>query len=435
MAHFDTLNAWLDWQQSLHGKDIDLGLERIRTVYERLNLNWGKTQRISVAGTNGKGSTIAFLNAIYTAGGYRVAQFTSPHFIDYNERIQIDGVEASDTQICEAFERIDQARCLPPQVSLSYFEFSTLAAFCLICDAQPDVALLEVGLGGRLDATNVVDAHCAIVTSISIDHRDWLGDTREKIGFEKAGIYRANVPAICGDVDTPNSVKAHALSLGALWLGRNDTFYIDASSDAWSVRWGGNTLSDLPMPSMMAPVQLNNAVCAVMAVQSLFHALPASHDALCKGITTARVPGRMQCVMANNGVPVILDVAHNEQSAQAVVDAIHTHYPNARIHLVMGMLADKEVADTVAVLSQLALEQVCTATLDSPRTLEGDFLARLFEPVAPTQVYETIEQALKVALNNAQNASEQGLVLVLGSFFSVKDAMPVLGVSVAPTGI
>lgn len=435
MARFDTLNDWLDWQQSLHSKDIDLGLDRIRTVYERLNLNWGKTQRISVAGTNGKGSTIAFLNAIYTAAGCRVAQFTSPHFIDYNERIQIDGVEASDALICDVFERIDQARCLPPQVSLSYFEFSALAAFCLICDAQPDVALLEVGLGGRLDATNVVDAHCAIVTSISIDHSDWLGDTREKIGFEKAGIYRADTPAICGDVETPNSVKAHALSLGAPWLGRNDTFHVDANSDAWSVRWGGKVLTDLPLPNMMAPVKINNAACAVMAVQTLSHALPVSHDALCKGITSACVAGRMQCVMANNGVPVILDVAHNEQSAQAVVDAVHAHYPDARIHLVMGMLADKEVAGTVKVLSALELTHVYTATLESPRTLDGASLAKLFNKYAPATTHENIAKALNTALDVAESSDQQALVLVMGSFFTVKDAMLSLGVSVEPSGI
>lgn len=434
MARFDTLHAWLDWQQSLHPKEIDLGLERIRTVYERLNLNWGKTQRISVAGTNGKGSTIAFLNAIYTAAGYRVAQFTSPHFIDYNERIQIDGVGASDTQICDAFERIDQARCLPPQVSLSYFEFSALAAFCLICDAQPDVALLEVGLGGRLDATNVLDAHCAIVTSISIDHRDWLGDTREKIGFEKAGIYRANAPAICGDTDIPNSVKAHAHAVGAQWYGRDESFTVESENQTWRFNHG-DTVITLPMPSMMASVQINNAACAVMAVQTLFQVLPVSSEALADGIRTAKLAGRMQILTAPNGVGVMLDVAHNEASAQAVVDTMSTSHPNAKLYLVMGMLADKEVADTVRVLSQLSFAKVYTATLDSPRTLDGSPLAQLFNEYAPAQTYENISKALNTALEDAKNSELHAIVLVMGSFFGVKDAMLSLGVSVAPSGI
>lgn len=436
MARFDTLSAWLDWQQSLHFKDIDLGLERVQAVYERLNLNWGKTQRISVAGTNGKGSTIAFLNAIYSSAGYRVAQFTSPHFIDYNERIQIDGVGASDAQICDAFERIDQARCLPPQISLSYFEFSALAAFCLICDAQPDVALLEVGLGGRLDATNVVDAHCAIVTSISIDHRAWLGDTREQIGFEKAGIFRAGVPAICGDVDAPNSVKSHAQAIGAQWYGREDAFTVQLTGQTWCLKQDNKTTA-LPVPRMLAPIQVNNAACAVVAISVLNEMLPVTEQAIQYGVAHAQVAGRMQTVTAPNGVPVILDVAHNEASAQAVVDAMRVHHSKAKLYLVMGMLADKEVASTVSVLSVLNFTKVYTATLDSPRTLDGLSLAKWFDGYALATAYNDITTALNTALADANQSKQQTIVLVMGSFFSVKEAMQTLGVGVSAssTGI
>ncbi|MCX7103142.1 MAG: Mur ligase family protein, partial [Methylobacter sp.] len=208
MKPFSSLEDWLKWQESLHHLYIDLGLERAAQVFKVLAPDYIKPPTITIAGTNGKGSTVAYLEAIYTAEGYRVGSYSSPHILKYNERIKIDGVPVSDEQICEAFARIDEAR---GDTTLSYFEFGTLAALDIFRRAQVDIQLLEVGLGGRLDAVNIIDPDLAIVTSISIDHSDWLGHTREAIGLEKAGIFRAGIPAITGDLEPPESLINWAL--------------------------------------------------------------------------------------------------------------------------------------------------------------------------------------------------------------------------------
>ncbi len=411
---YTCLRDWLHWQESLHGQEIDLGLARIRQVYQRMRIGWQQTRFITVGGTNGKGSCIAFLNEIYQGAGYRVGRFTSPHFLRYNERIQIDSRPVDDASLCAAFAAIDAAR---GDISLTYFEFSTLAALWLFARERVAVALLEVGLGGRLDASNLLAADCAIVTSIGIDHRDWLGDSREQIGYEKAGIYRSGKPAICGDEAIPASVKQHASEIGALWYGRGEQFEVQRGETDWALHYAGQCIDELPWPQMRAPVQLNNAACAVLAVQLLAEDLPVEKTALQQGIRMAQLPGRMQ--RWQYAPEVILDVAHNEDAAKAVVQALQ----GQPLHLLLGMLRDKEVQATVAALA--ALTPLCwhLAAPDSPRALDADSLQTQvlqLQPAAQTRVYADVRQAYRAARAAAGSA---GRVLVVGSFFTVAEVM------------
>ena len=418
---FSKLKDWLSWQESLHGKEIDLGLERIRVVYERMGIEWGETKFITVGGTNGKGSTIAFLNEMYKGAGYKVGQFTSPHFLRYNERIQVNSQPIDDQPLCEAFAAIDKAR---GEVSLSYFEFSTLAALFIFAQQSVDVVLMEVGLGGRLDASNLIDADCSIVTSIGIDHRDWLGDGREAIGYEKAGIYRAGKPAICGDLDIPVTVQQHAESIGAQWLGRGQQFSVEQGEESWGLCFGEKTVVNLPYPSMLASVQLNNAACAVLAVQLL--PLSVSHKTLSEAISVAALPGRMQRLASTQDLDIVVDVAHNEDAAESVVSAVQGHYANRPLYLVLGMLADKEVAATVAVLQQLQ-PQYYLAAPDSPRALPGADLESVVVEFGGSvaAVATTVTEAYRQACQNAEQApsTSKALVLVMGSFFTVAEVM------------
>lgn len=420
---YSKLQDWLRWQESLHGQEIDLGLERIRIVYERMRIGWGKTQFITVGGTNGKGSTIAFLNEMYKGAGYKVGQFTSPHFLRYNERMQINSQPIDDQSLCEAFAAIDIAR---GEVSLSYFEFSTLAALFVFAQQGVDVVLMEVGLGGRLDASNLVDADCSIVTSVGIDHRDWLGGTREAIGFEKAGIYRSGKPAICGDLAIPATVQQHAEATGAQWWGRDQQFSVELGDDAWSLCFGDKKLENLPYPSMLASIQLNNAACAVLATQLLQDSLSVPHAALSQAIRIAALPGRMQIIKSDHQLDVLVDVAHNEDAAKSVVAAVHKHYADRPVRLVLGMLADKEVAATVAVLQQLS-PQYYLSSPNSPRALAGTDLASHVQGGGGdiASVAKTVAEAYQQACQQAgqEPSVSKALVLVVGSFFTVAEVM------------
>ena len=418
---FSKLKDWLSWQESLHGKEIDLGLERIRIVYERMGIEWGETRFITVGGTNGKGSTIAFLNEAYKASGYKVGQFTSPHFLRYNERIQINSQPIDEASLCDVFAAIDAAR---GDVSLSYFEFSTLAALFFFAQQQADVVLMEVGLGGRLDASNLIDADCSIVTSIGIDHRDWLGDSREEIGFEKAGIYRKGKPAICGDLGVPSTVPKHAEAIAAQWWGYGQQFSVEQADDSWNLCFGDKKVEHLPYPSMLAPIQLNNAACAVLAIQLL--PLPVPQESISQAIRTAALQGRMQTLSSDSQYDVVVDVAHNEDAAKSIVSAVHKHYADRSVYLVLGMLADKEVAATLAVLQQLK-PYYYLATPDSPRALSSTDLGLRVEKVGGdiVVVAKTVAEAYRQACQAAQqeSSSSKALVLVVGSFFTVAEVM------------
>ncbi len=434
MSRFQNLQDWLRWQESLHGQEIELGLDRIKQVYLRLNIDWGDTVFLTIGGTNGKGSTVAFLNAIYQHSNYTVGQFTSPHFLDYRERIQVNSEMVDELSLCKAFAEIDSARA---DISLTYFEFSTLAALLVFAQKKVDVVLMEVGLGGRLDASNIVDADCSIVTSISLDHRDWLGDDVEQIGYEKAGIYRPNKPAIFGDASIPNSVQSHANNIAAQWYGREQQFFVCKDKDSWRLNWEGGEVTALPYPSMMAPVQLNNAACAVLAVQLLQDRLPVLNKEMFQPIRMTQVAGRMQRFISNRRSPeVILDVAHNEEAAKAVVSATQKYNADKPIHLVLAMLADKEVSATVSVLAALKPFLYCTAP-NSPRALSADDLYSIAQQGEWSAL--TVHSSVTVAFNAAMaQVEEQGVILVLGSFFTVSEVLGLLkkaGYNAAPAAL
>ena len=304
------LSQWLEYIQRQHPESIELGLDRVREVATRLGLGRPAAQVITVAGTNGKGSTVAFIEAIARAGGWKVGAYTSPHLLRYNERVRIEAEEVADDALVAAFAVVEAARVDTP---LTYFEFGTLAALWLFQRASLDLVVLEVGLGGRLDAVNLVDADVAVVTTVDIDHTGWLGSDRESIGREKAGIARAWKPLVLGEVDPPSSVLRHAYAIGAnaIRLG-SDFFHEPVDAAHWRWREVGAELR-LPAPRLAAPPQRANASTAIAALRALPRALPEA--AFAQGVATATLPGRLQCLQ-RDGVEIVLDVAHNPQAAR-----------------------------------------------------------------------------------------------------------------------
>lgn len=335
---FDSLDAWLAWQETLHPNAIDLGLERVSTVLHRLGRAAPPYTVITVAGTNGKGSAVAMLHAILSAAGYRVGMYTSPHLLRYHERIRVGGAEVTDDALVRAFDRIDRAR---GDISLTYFEFGTLAAIDIFADAALDVAVLEVGMGGRLDAVNVLAADAALVTTVDIDHAAWLGDNREAIGREKAGIFRAGKAAVYGDTGPPASLRAHAAALGADFRCFGEAFDYSLQGSAWTWQGTRRQRVALPQPRLRGGAQLRNASAVLMVLEALEATLPVTQGAVRAGLLEATLPGRFQ-VMAG-AVTRILDVAHNPQAAQVLAGNLAQLPCAGRTHALVGMLADKDI--------------------------------------------------------------------------------------------
>ncbi len=414
---FSTLDEWLSWQEQLHPSEIDLGLERVREVLHRLGRERLDCPVISVAGTNGKGSSVAMLAAIYRAAGYRVGAFTSPHLQRYNERICVDGEEIADPLLCRIFEKIDQAR---GELSLTYFEFGTLAAIECFAAAQVDVAILEVGLGGRLDAVNILDADIALITSIGIDHEAWLGRDREAIGREKAGIMRPARPAVCGDPEPPASIAAQAQLLGAKLYCQGRDFSASLSAGQWRWQAGGRCRDALPLPALRGRYQLQNAAAVVMVVELLAGQLPVSQSSLREGLAGAQVAGRFQVLPGE--VALILDVAHNPQAAAALAANLRSWPTPGRTHAVVAMMADKDIA---AVFSALEgeVDSWYLSPIDIPRAAS---VAQLREGLAtlarhaPVHSCGSVAEALARARGQAQRHDR---VVVFGSFHTVAEAL------------
>jgi dihydrofolate synthase/folylpolyglutamate synthase len=368
---------------------------------------------IVVGGTNGKGSTCATLEAILGAAGYRTGLYTSPHLLRYNERVRIAGREASDAELVAAFQKVDAAR---GDTSLTYFEFGTLGAMVQFVDAGVDVAILEVGLGGRLDAVNVFDADIAIVTSVDLDHMEYLGDTREKIGFEKAGIYRAGRPAVCADPAPPASLLEHARTIGAglRCVGRD--FSVLRSADRWTYRGRELNWPDLPLPAMAGAFQLRNAAGALAVLEAMRNRLPVSEAAISQGLAAARLPGRYQRIA--RAPEVVLDVAHNPEAARALAATLRAQPTGGRTLAVVGMLADKDAAGVFAAL-QGEIDAWWTCTPDSPRAQDAAALAavlRMQAGAAPV----CVQPDVNTALAEARSAAHEGdRILVFGSFYTV----------------
>lgn len=343
---FQHLQDWLLWQESLHPRAIDPGLERVARVARRLGLDRPRCRTLTIAGTNGKGSSVACAEAILRAAGYRTGAYTSPHLLRYNERIRIDGADSTDAELLQAFDAIDRAR---GSMTLSYFEFGTLAALYLFRQAEVDVQLLEVGLGGRLDAVNLVDADVALVSSIGLDHADWLGPDLETIGREKAGVFRADRPAVFAASAMPASIAEVAGARGARLLRAGEDYHWHRTKDAhWQWQDANRTLRDLPMPGIPGDVQLANAAGVIAALGQL--GLPRCLDdaVIRQGLREVRLGGRLQRLPG--AVEWLLDVAHNADSARVLADWLSAHPVSGRRIGLIGLMRRK---DPAAVLTPL----------------------------------------------------------------------------------
>ncbi len=430
----ETLSDWLAWLEARHPQGaagIKLGLERVRAVSHALAQRQSAPV-ITVGGTNGKGSTCAMLEKILGCAGYRVGLYTSPHLLDYNERVRIDGVPASDAALCAAFARVEEARrhaAAEGDLALTYFEAGTLAAWECFVAARVDVIILEVGLGGRLDATNLYDADCAIVTAIDIDHSEYLGDTREAIGFEKAGIYRAGKPAICCDPHPPQSLVDHAHVIGApLRLLGRDFGYLsqELQWQFWQKKGEGiSRRSSLAFPGLRGPIQLQNASGVLAALDALADRLPVAMQDIRRGLLEVELPGRFQ--MLPGRPAIVLDVAHNPQAARVLADNLgaqgQAYYPAT--WAVFGMMRDKDIATVVRTLKD-RIDHWLPCTLPGPRAASAVELAQILarEGIAgmPPQ-FDTAADALRHA---QEKAGEDDRILAFGSFLTVAAAMRLL---------
>ncbi len=420
----DTLSGWLAFQLAGSRDEIVLGLDSVRAVADELRLGRPAPLVVSVAGTNGKGSTVAFLEAIARAGGRRVGAYTSPHLLHYNERIRIDGVVASDQQLCAVFALIEMARARAG-VPLTYFEFGTLAALQLFADAGLDLAILEVGLGGRLDAVNLVDADVAIITAIDLDHQDWLGHDRDSIAREKAGIFRGGAIAVLAERDPQQALLARAREVGANVLRAGLDYDWRIGSGEWSWRSTTGHEFALPLPQLAADVQFANASAAIAALHAIGPRLPLEATAFAQGVGSASVAGRLQSV-ESRGRTWLLDVAHNPQAARVLGQWLDAAYPDRPVVAVFGGLADKDTAGIVAPLQHRVRHWFCGG-LDalSPRGLPGEALAqRVRAGGAEASAHATIEQALEAASVNAEGSE---LIVCFGSFFVVAATLQALG--------
>ena len=415
MARFSALAEWLAWQEQFHPRPIDLGLERMTSVFSKLADKPNSVPTVTVAGTNGKGSCVAFLESIYRAQGYRVGCYTSPHILSYNERIRVDGQPVSDDVICAAFERIDAVRA---DTSLSYFEFGTLAALDIFSRAKVDVRILEVGLGGRLDAVNMIDADVALVTTIAIDHVDWLGHTLEDIGREKAGIFRADRPAVIGDRQVPASLLQTGVEKQAKLLQLGESFDFEKHSDRWHWWAGDVKLSDLPFPALQGEHQFCNASAVIMAVMSLQPELPVERSAIVAGLQNVRLSGRFQLIKGE--VPILLDVGHNPQAVQTLVTYLQTSFPGVKIHAVFAMMKDKDIPGVLEVMRD-RVARWYLAPLKNPRAATADMLGHFFQQLNMKNVNAGYAD-FTAAFEDASHRAEPGdLILVFGSFFLVSE--------------
>ncbi len=418
-----TLPQWLALLESRHAEiHINMGLERVRTVKERMALAFS-CPVVMVAGTNGKGSTCAMLESILLRAGYKVGLYIKPHFLDFNERARVNGELASDAMLIASFNAVETLR---GDIDLTYFEFTTLAILHLLAGAGMDVVILEVGLGGRLDAVNVIDADVSIVTSVDIDHTDFLGSTREGIGFEKAGIFRAGKPAICSDPVPPASLVAHAEAVKAdLWLLGRDFNY---SGDKQQWNYGGREQrrNSLAYPSLRGANQLLNASAALAALEALRLVLPVGAQDVRGGLVMVELPGRFQVLP---GRPtVILDVAHNPHAASALGQNLGNMGFHPYTYAVFGVMQDKDIAGVVAPLAQY-VDHWCLTELPSPRSAKAEDLAALVSalPVAPAGLDERSAKVFAdpgAAFANAMSrAGENDRIVVFGSFLTVAGVM------------
>jgi len=419
-VRLDSLDAWLSWQESQHVVDVELGLERCRWVADRMDMKRLAPIVVTVAGTNGKGSSVAMLESILRQAGYRVGTYTSPHLCVYNERIRIDGTPVSDQEICAAFAQVEFARAGTP---LTYFEFGTLAALSLFSEAMLDIVILEVGLGGRLDAVNIIDADVALIATIGIDHTEFLGDTRELIALEKAGIMRKGKPAVCSDIDVASSIKrfAHELPTQLEILGNSYRYSDDGEYWSW---WSGDTRRvELPKPSLIGDYQLGNAAGVLMVLEVLKDRMPVTDVEVARGLRHIDLPGRFQRVSGE--VETILDVGHNAQAVDAFVRTLINLEPR-RTHVLLGMLDMKDHQSVIRLLAPIAHTWHLTSVISRKGASSDDLYDALKLVVGRSAVACTYDSVASGYRSIAATASPGDRIVALGSFLVVSEVLACL---------
>ena len=423
-----SLHEWLEWQSALHPRAIDLGLERCRRVQDAMGLDSARdadrAPRIVVAGTNGKGSCVAFLESMLTAAGLRTGAYTSPHLHRYNERVRIGARAVSDAALVEAFERVDAAR---EDTSLTFFEFGTLAAADIIERARVDVTIMEVGLGGRLDAVNAFEPSVSLITAIGVDHRAWLGDDRESVGREKAGIMRPAVPCVLGEHAPPRSVVGHARAIGTPCRIPGRDYGFERGSNGW--RWwgaGDAAIDDLPLPGLAGLHQIENAAACLAVLDALSPRVEVSDEAARTGIANARTAGRLQWL--ETPPRVLVDVAHNPLAAQALAAYLASRRPRPTRRAVCGVLGDK---DAGAMLRALAheIDAWYLASLPGSRGRDARELARTLPRAVPRFAFDSVDAAVEAALAYRGEHEE---VVIFGSFVTVQRALRLATSAICP---
>lgn len=418
---FNNLQSWLSWQESLHFTDIELGLDRIQQVADQLGIpsSW-HCPVITVAGTNGKGSSVALLESMFLAAGYRVGSYTSPHLLHYNERIKINAEPVSDQLICEAFEQVEQARLKAGEISLTYFEFGSLAALLILQQAGLDVVVLEVGLGGRLDAVNIIDADIALITPVALDHQGWLGDNREAIAAEKAGIIKSTSSVICSDPEPATAVveRARSLQVPAFYINREYRFV--PANNGFQFSSPAGIIKHLPPPNLSGQFQLNNAAAAIMVSQLLIKELPLTAEAIAKGLLQVQLAGRFQTLA--QAPEIIVDVAHNPHAVAALVENLQSRPCKGRTLAVLAMLEDKAICDSLAVIDQ-QIDHFYLVGLEGNRALSVDELNQRVQQCVSNDklsAENSVAQALERAIHTA---GVEDRIIVFGSFLTVTAAI------------
>lgn len=418
---FDNLTDWLAWQESSAPVEIELGLNRCRTVATAMEIDCGDAVVITVAGTNGKGSSVTMLENVWLAAGYSVAAYTSPHMLSYNERIRFAGVPIAEQKICAAFENIETHRA---DTYLTYFEYGTLAALKIFQELQPDIIILEVGLGGRLDAVNIIDADVALITSIGIDHVEFLGSDRESIGFEKAGIMRAERPAVCSDPHVPQSVMNFAAQLGAKLACLGVEFRFQINDDSWDWWNEKQEYLALPNPNLVGDYQFRNAAGVLQVIDLLQPRLPVSRDVLEQMLQRVQLWGRFQRFPGS--IEYIFDVAHNVQAIEQFVATLAKIRCAGKTHLVLGMLKTKDRSTVIKVL-QSSVDKWYLASVNARRGASADELSMSLQKtgsIADVVRFDSVIEALSAAREAAVPGDR---IIALGSFLVVSDALKFIG--------
>ena len=417
---FNSLDGWLDWQTSLHPKAIDLGLDRVREVADQLGLLQPKHVVITVAGTNGKGSSVAMLEAMLLESGHKVGAYTSPHMHRYNERIRVAGVDAPDEWIIDAFDSIDQAR---GEISLSYFEFATLAGLWICARQNVDIAILEVGLGGRLDAVNIIDADVALITAIGIDHTEWLGEGRDRISLEKAGIARREQPVIVSEPDPPHVMKAFLKQLGSHYFQLGEDFDFSVAQGKWDWWFNELRLKALPEPGMQGRHQFQNVAGAIAVSQLLPERLRPAERAIRAALHNVHLAGRYERIDPQSlqvGFEVILDVAHNPDGARALARTLEEHDIRGKTYVLLGVMQDKDIKTMLKTLAPV-VDIWLLSTPHTERAMASSALHDLLKTTAPeAKGYATLDIA--AAWNRAKSMlTDHDRLVVTGSFYTVAE--------------